>query len=157
MFVNFKNLPDNSRIWVYASEQSINTETQLEIGHTLENFLNEWSHHGNSLTSSYKFFQNRFLVVGIDQSFNPTGGCSIDKLQNLILKIDSNYGLNFFERMNVYVQLSEKINCFHASKLKDNTNINSQTLFYNLNISTKKELNTLLIPIKDGWCSRYLN
>ena len=89
MFVDFKNLPDASKIWVYGSEQNINSDTQIEIGNILKNFLNDWSHHGNTLTSSYEFIENRFLVIGIDQSFKPTGGCSIDKLQNLILKIDS--------------------------------------------------------------------
>ena len=73
MFVDFTNLPDDSKIWVYGSEQNISSDTQNEIGNILENFLNDWSHHGNTLTSSYEFIENRFLVIGIDQSFNPTG------------------------------------------------------------------------------------
>ena len=64
---------------------------------------------------------------------------------------DNYYNINYDDIKVVNTIIGQ---LFH---LKDNTNINSQTLFYNLNISTKKELNTLLIPIKDGWCSRYLN
>ena len=157
MFVDFKNLPDDSKIWVYGSEQNINSDTQIEIGNILENFLNDWSHHGNTLTSSYEFIENRFLVIGIDQSFNPTGGCSIDKLQNLILKIDNTYGFNFYQRLNVFVKIDDKIECIKSSELKDNISVDKNSFFYNLNITTKQELNSWLIQIKDGWCSRFLN
>tara|TARA_B100001250_G_scaffold116909_1_gene99175 strand:- start:418 stop:891 length:474 start_codon:yes stop_codon:yes gene_type:complete len=157
MFVEFKNLSDNSRILIYASETIISEDIQNIIGNKLKVFFKEWYHHGKPLTSSFNFLYNRFLVLGLDESKNPTGGCSMDKLQNLILGIDNFYKFNFFERMNVFVKIDNKTRCIHFSNLSNYNGISKETLFFNLNISNKKDLDNWLIPIKDGWCSRFLN
>ena len=157
MFVEFQKLSDNSRILIYASETIISEETQNIIGNKLKAFFDEWYHHGKPLTSSFNFFYDRFLVLGLDESKNPTGGCSMDVLQNLILEIDNLYKFNFYERMNVFVKIDNKIQCIHSSNLSNYNSISKETLFFNLNISNKKDLDNWLIPIKDGWCSRFLN
>mgnify|MGYP003346403969 CR=1 FL=1 len=90
MFVNFQKLPEESRIWIYGAQDVISSENQKLISDKIIDFLNNWSHHGKPLTSSFTFIKNRFLVIGLDESKNPTGGCSMDTLQNLILDIDLN-------------------------------------------------------------------
>ena len=157
MFVEFQDLSDNSRIWVYASETIIPKDIQSIVGSKLTNFLNEWYHHGKPLTSSFNFLHNRFLVIGLDETINPTGGCSMDVLQNLILELDNLYKFNFYERMNVFIKLDNKITCVHSNQLSSYDNVSKETLFFNLNISNKKDLNTWIIPIKNGWCNRFLN
>ena len=64
---------------------------------------------------------------------------------------------NFYERMNVFVKIDNKIQCIQSSNLSNYNSISKETLFFNLNISNKKDLDNWLIPIKDGWCSRFLN
>ena len=84
MFVNFQKLPEESRIWVYGAQDIISSENQELISDKIFAFLSNWSHHGKPLTSSFTFIKNRFLIIGLDESKNPTGGCSMDTLQNLI-------------------------------------------------------------------------
>ena len=76
MFVNFQKLPEESRIWTGAQDV-ISSENQKLISDKIIDFLNNWSHHGSPLTSSFTFIKNRFLVIGLDESKNPTGGCSL--------------------------------------------------------------------------------
>ena len=157
MFVEFQNLSNNSRIWIYGSDKIISEDIQKIIGIKFKDFLNNWYHHGKPLTASYDFLHNRFLVIGLDESKNPTGGCSIDGLQKLILEIDNFYKFNFYERMNIFVKVDNKIVCIHSSNIGTFNGISEETLFFNLNISNKKDLSNWLIPIRDGWCKRFLN
>jgi len=157
MFVDFDLLPDDSRIWVYGSEKELSNDIQLKISSTLQAFLDKWSHHGKPLTCSLKILENRFLIIGLDESINFTGGCSMDSLQNLVIEIDDFFKLNFYERLNVFVLLGEKIKCVHSSNLKENSSISKETFFYDLNISKKIDLQKWLIPIHDGWCYRFLD
>ena len=156
MFVNFQKLPEESRIWVYGAEDIISSENQELISDKIFAFLNNWSHHGKPLTSSFTFIKNRFLIIGLDESKNPTGGCSMDTLQNLISDLDNTFKLNFYERMNVFVLNQGEINCIHASKLNHFPEINLKTLFYNLNIFKKGDMKDWIIPIEMGWCKRFL-
>ena len=61
------------------------------------------------------------------------------------------------ERMNIFVKVDNKIECIHSSNIGTFNGISEETLFFNLNISNKKDLSNWLIPIKDGWCKRFLN
>ena len=72
MFVEFQKLSNNSRIWIYGSDKIISEDIQKIIGIKFKDFLNNWYHHGRSLTASYDFLHNRFLVIGLDESKNPT-------------------------------------------------------------------------------------
>ena len=112
MFVNFQKLPEESRIWVYGAQDIISSENQELISDKIFAFLSNWSHHGKPLTSSFIFIKNRFLIIGLDESKNPTGGCSMDTLQNLISDLDNTFKLNFYERMNVFVLNQMKLIVF---------------------------------------------
>ena len=65
MFVNFQKLPEESRIWIYGAQDVISSENQKLISDKIIDFLNNWSHHGKPLTSSFTFIKNRFLVIGL--------------------------------------------------------------------------------------------
>ena len=57
-------------------------------------------------------------------------------------------------RLNVYCKIDGEIECIPYLNLKGN--VDSYTLFYDLTIQKKEDLNTYLKSIKDGWCSRLL-
>ena len=155
MYIDFNQLPENSRLWVYGSSRKIHEEDKLKIHKIIVPFLQKWQHHGKSLTSSYTILNNHFLIVGLDESINPTGGCSMDGLQNIILKID--YNFNFFERLNVFLFLENEVKCISSKDLNQLTEVDQDTFIFNLNIEKKQEIKDWLIPIRDSWCKRFLN
>ena len=48
----------------------------------------------------------------------------------------------------------EKIHCIPSVKLSEFAN--SDTLFYDLTIQTKKDLTNFLKPISEGWCKNLI-
>ncbi len=156
MYIDFNKLAENSRLWVYGSSRVFKEADKVEIQNVIVPFLQKWSHHGKSLTCSYTILNNHFLIVGLDESINPTGGCSMDGLQKIILEIDQNFNFNFFERLNVFLFLENKVSCVSSKDLNQITGINQDSLIFNLNIEIKQEIKDWLIPIKDTWCNRFL-
>lgn len=157
MYIDFNQLAENSRLWVYGSSKIIKEADKEEIHNIIFPFLQKWDHHGKSLTCSYTILNNHFLIVGLDESINPTGGCSMDGLHKIILEIDQNFAFNLFERLNVFLFLENKVKCVASKNLNLITGIDQDSLIFNLNIEKKQEINDWLIPIKDTWCKRFLN
>ncbi|MDA9325547.1 hypothetical protein N9Q36_02390 [Flavobacteriales bacterium] len=157
MFIDFKNISDNSRLWIYGSAKVLTSDIQISISKKIISFLNSWVHHGNSLTCSFTILHERFIVIALDEDINQTGGCSMDGLQKLILKIDEDFCLDLYNRLNVFINAKNKITCINSNMLKTNYDITEDSLFFDLNISKKKDLSSWLIPIKKGWCKRFLD
>jgi len=157
MFVDFKNISDNSRLWIYGSAKVLTSDIQFSISKKITSFLNSWAHHGKSLTCSFTILYDRFIVIALDEDINQTGGCSMDGLQKLILKIDDDFSLDLYNRLNVFINTENKITCINSNMLNANNDITEDSLFFDLNISKKKELSNWLIPIKKGWCKRFLD
>ena len=157
MFIDFKNISDNSRLWIYGSAKVLTSDIQFSISKKITSFLNSWAHHGKSLTCSFTILYDRFIVIALDENINQTGGCSMDGLQKLILKIDDDFSLDLYNRLNVFINTENKITCINSNMLNANNDITEDSLFFDLNISKKKELSNWLIPIKKGWCKRFLD
>ena len=157
MYIDFNQLPENSRLWIYGSSRIIHEEDKVKIHKIIFPFLQNWQHHGKTLSSSYTILNNHFFIIGLDETINPTGGCSMDGLQNIILKIDHNFNFNFFERLNVFLFLKNEVKCISSKDLNQITDLDQNSLIFNLNIEKKQDINGWLIPIRDSWCKRFLN
>ncbi len=137
MYIDFNHLAENSRLWVYGSSRIIKEADKVEIHNIIVPFLQKWNHHGKSLTCSYTILNNHFLIVGLDESINPTGGCSLDGLQKIILEIDHNFNFNLFERLNVFLFLENKVKCVSSKDLNQIIVVDQDSLIFNLNIEKK--------------------
>ena len=99
MFVEFQNLSNSSRIWIYGSDKIISEDIQKIIGIKFKDFLNNWYHHGKPLTASFDFLHNRFLVIAVNEKYNPIGGCSIDYSLQLVKDISKTIDNNLLDRL----------------------------------------------------------
>ena len=84
MRVDFKNMPDNSRIWIYQSDRDLNESEISIIDDKTTTFLDSWQAHGKNLECSYSIIYRRFIVIAVNENINPIGGCSIDYSLQLI-------------------------------------------------------------------------
>ena len=89
MYVDFENLNDDSRIWVYQSSREFNTQEINSIKEKLIDFVNEWTRHGDDLKASFEIKYNHFIILAVDESFNQVSGCSIDASTHIFKEFEN--------------------------------------------------------------------
>ena len=88
MFTEYKNLPNNSRVWIYQSNREF---TQKEVEFITEKatvFINNWTRHGDDLKGSFTIKYHQFLVLAVDENFNNVSGCSIDASVRFVRQLE---------------------------------------------------------------------
>jgi hypothetical protein len=151
MLADFHGLPEESRIWLYACEKALTQSQQDYILNIISEELKGWNAHQQPLTAGVTILENHFIVVSLDENKNGASGCSIDTLQNTIQKIEKELTFSLMNRLNVFCKIEDEIMCIPSFKL--GSVADKDTLFYDLTILTKIDLNTYLKPIREGWCA----
>jgi hypothetical protein len=90
--VPFDTLPDASRVWIFASDRPLKEEGSAALMKAVDAYLPDWKAHGMPLTVASQLLDDRFLVVGVDQSTAGASGCSIDGLFRLLRSVESRVG-----------------------------------------------------------------
>lgn len=78
--VKFDQLPDQSRVWVFASDRPLEGDDAGVLLEEVDRFLARWQAHGAPLRSARDWRENRFLAIGVDPAADQASGCSIDGL-----------------------------------------------------------------------------
>jgi len=90
--IPFGELPDDARIWVFGSSDSISTDAQKEMLSAVDAWLDDWKAHGDPLVCAREWRDGRFLVVGVDQRTAGASGCSIDALFHVLKGLETTLG-----------------------------------------------------------------
>ena len=101
MIKDFKDLPDDSRLWIYQSNRKLSEEEIGIIEPKIIDFLKQWTAHGKELDAGYEIKYNRFIVLGLNQENASASGCSIDASVNFIQSLEKEFGINLMDKMNV--------------------------------------------------------
>ena len=125
MLVEFENISDNSRVWIYASPILLNNENQTYISKLLSNHIDNWQAHQVSLTSAFTILENHFIVIALDENIASASGCSIDNLQHKIQEIENYLAVSLTNRLNVFCIVGDKIKCIPSSELSKFANKNT--------------------------------
>src|SRR5690606_30197059 len=116
MFVEFNELSDTARVWIYQANRSFTEEEIVEIKEKAQDFITQWTVHGENLRASYELRYKRFLIFALDQEFNVPSGCSIDASVRFIQQLENEYNVDLLDKMNVR---SEE----HTSELQSRENL----------------------------------
>jgi len=154
MLADFNTLPEEARIWIYASENALTEDQQSHILTYITEHLKGWNAHKVPLTAGVTILENHFIVVALDEGKNGASGCSIDTLQKTIQELEKELSISLMNRLNVFCRIDNEIQCIPSFKLESMAK--ADTPFYDLTILTKSDLNTYLKPISEGWCSSFL-
>ncbi|MDA1226317.1 MAG: ABC transporter ATPase, partial [Bacteroidetes bacterium] len=71
MKVEFDKIPDESRIWIYQSNLDFTESDVNVINSKSDLFVDNWMSHNKDLQASFKILNNRFLVIAVNEKFNP--------------------------------------------------------------------------------------
>lgn len=161
MYVDFNELPDTARIWVYQSDQEL-TPVQIEdMKMALKDFVNDWTRHGQDLKGSFAILHNHFIVIGVDEAFNEVSGCSIDASTHVFKRFEKQFGIDLFNKLNTAFRSGEHINVVNMSEfqkfVRENRITEDTTVFNNM-VQTKGELaHSWEMPAAKSWHGRYFN
>ena len=160
MLVDFSELPDNARIWIYQSNRNFTDAELSEIETDLSEFLREWTAHGADLRAGYELRYKRFIVIGLDQRMAGASGCSIDASVHFVQQLEQRYGVELLDRMNVSFKQGEYITYKPLKdfkrRAKDRAG-NSHTIVFNNLVATKGEyLEHWEVPAAESWHSRFV-
>lgn len=160
MYTDFKNLPEDARVWVYQCNRSFTEEEQKLLHTQLEDYLNQWKVHGKSLLSAFELRYNRFIVIGALPDAHGVGGCSLDSLARFIQDLEVQYGVTLLDRMNVSYRQGEHIaykNLADFKKMVKDKAVSAQTIVFNNLVNTKMEYEeNWEVPLEDSWHNRFL-
>src|SRR5947207_1563002 len=90
--VEFEELPDSSRTWVFGSDRTLDAAQSKALLTEVDRFLPQWKAHGSDLTVGRDWKYARFLTVAVDQSTAGASGCSIDGLFRTLKSLEGRVG-----------------------------------------------------------------
>lgn len=144
MFVDFDQMPINSRIWIYQANRELTANESNKAAYFLKNALESWNAHGAPLSASFKIEHSRFIIVALDESQNMASGCSIDASTHWLKELGTDFNIDFFDRSLTFIkdQKVESVSIFKLKKSVEEAIISSETEVFNNNITTLPELRT---------------
>lgn len=160
MLVDFNELPDHSRIWIYQSNRGFSEGELQELEQSLTEFLKQWTAHGSDLHAGFEIKYNRFIVIGLDQSNASASGCSIDTSVHFIQGLEQRFQVELLDRMNVSFKQGEYVaykSLQDFKKMAKEKAVSPNTIVFNNLVTTKQEyLDSWEVPASESWHSRFV-
>ena len=145
----------NPRIMIYPSSRVLKSEEIQVISERINIFLSDWTTHGELLSASFRIERNQFLIIFIDEENAKAGGCSVDSLTSMIRDIDTEFGLDFLNRMKVSYIENEEIKTI--KKGIKNSSIPQNIEVFDFAKETYNDyLFGFLLPLEKSWAKIYL-
>jgi len=161
MFVEYKDLPDNSRVWIYQSDRELTAEEIDFISLNAKQFIEQWTRHGDDLQGSFTIKYNQFLVLAVDEGFNNVSGCSIDASVHFVQELEKALNIDMMNKMNISFKDGDHINIVKMNAFKDyvkQNKVDVNTVVFNNMVATKDELeNQWEVPASQSWHQRFFN
>jgi hypothetical protein len=160
MYTAYKNLPNNSRVWIYQSDREFSENEIKFIEEKAEDFINQWTRHGDDLKGSFTIKYNQFLVLAVDESFNNVSGCSIDSSVRFIQQLQNELQLDLMNKMNISFKDNNNINIVKLAdfqRFAKEKKITTETIVFNNMVNTKEDFeNNWEVSAKQSWHKRFL-
>ncbi|MDG1528190.1 MAG: ABC transporter ATPase [Polaribacter sp.] len=161
MFTAYKNLPNNSRVWMYQSDRVFTNQEIDLIAIKATAFIEQWTRHGDNLKGSFTIKYNQFLVLAVDEGFNNVSGCSIDASVRFVKELENELQIDLMNKLNVSFKDGNNINIVKLAdfqKFAKEQRITKETIVFNNMVQTKEEVeNNWEIPASESWHNRFIN
>ena len=160
MLVNFQDLPDTSRVWIYQCNRSFSDVENNEISQKISEFLTSWTAHGADLNAGFEIKYKRFIVIALDQEMNPATGCSIDASVKFIQELETDYEVDLMDKMNVSYKQGDYVaykTLTDFKKMAKDKAVSKNTIVFNNLVNSKAEyLEFWEVPASESWHSRFV-
>lgn len=161
MHIPFEHLPDNARIWVYSANRSLNAQEQELISKGLSSFIHAWQSHQVDVKASFIIKNDRFIIIGSDESSHGVSGCGIDKSVHQMQELEKTLDISLLDKSFVYFELQGQLTSIPFTEIRkqvETGRVSHSTLFFNTLLNTKGQLESQFkIPASEGWVKKYLS
>lgn len=161
MLVDFKSLPDSSKVWIYQANRSFSASEIEEINSKLDVFIANWTAHGSDLKAGFDIRYKRFIILALDQDLQAATGCSIDASVHFIQGLEKDYNVDLMDKMNVSYKQGEFIaykNLTDFRIMAKQKAVSKNTIVFNNLVTNIAELNeNWEVPASDSWHNRFLS
>ncbi|MCC4213791.1 ABC transporter ATPase [Leeuwenhoekiella parthenopeia] len=159
MLIPFQDLAKNSRLWIYQSDRKFTEEELPKLNQELSVFLEQWTAHGADLNAAFEIKYDRFIVIGLDQSFNAASGCSIDAQVRFIQKLEAAYEVSLLDKMNVTYIQNDRLHfkpLADFKKMAKDGAVGKNTIVFNNLVNTVEEYEEHWeVPAIESWHNRF--
>ncbi len=160
MFIPFDSMPGHSRLWIYQANRTLTANDKEHLLPGLRDLCEDWSAHGIPLHTSFTLQFDLFVILAVDEQQQGASGCSIDGSVRYLKSVQSQLGLDFFDRTQTAFLVDGKITLYPIRELKtlfENNTLSEVSIAFNNAISIKSEWEThWKVPAKNSWLKRYL-
>jgi hypothetical protein len=92
--VPFTAMPDDARLWVFASERPLSAAEQATLLRQVDGFLAGWAAHGVPVVGARELRDGHFLLIASDEAASGVSGCSIDSLFHALAGVEQDLGID---------------------------------------------------------------
>ena len=154
-------LSDSSRVWVYTSSRVFTSSEVAEMNRVFSDFVSGWTAHDQRLRADYQIYENRFVILSVDESLAGASGCSIDKSVNLMKNLGSELNIDFFDRMLFsYIDDNGEVQVVSSTaftQLHKEGVITDDTIVFNPLVKTLAQVKSdFQVKLKDSWHSNFV-
>ncbi|HLS95461.1 MAG TPA: hypothetical protein VK017_07860 [Sphingobacterium sp.] len=144
------------RVWIYQSSRFLTDEEVAVVTDILQEFVSQWTAHGNQLAGSFEVKYHLFIILQVDEEKAMVTGCSIDKSVHLLKKIEATLGVSLFDRLNIAYR-DQNMNIQIASRdeferLVTAGIVDQRTVVFNNMVTSAEDLTDKWeVPISESW------
>ncbi|MEP7320738.1 MAG: hypothetical protein ABI761_02425 [Saprospiraceae bacterium] len=160
MWIEFDQLPEDARIWIFSIDGEMQADKHSALKEALKDFILDWTSHQQSLKASASIIDDRFIIIGLDQSQYGASGCSIDKLMRLIQNLELKTGLSLLLKNKIAIQHLDKVQWKTVAEIKQakmEGTLDEESVYFDTMIdSVFLFKNHWIKPLNEGWLSKKL-
>ena len=160
MFVDYTEISEDAKVWIYPSNRKFYPAEILEIEQKIKTFVENWKKEDENFKVSYQFLYNRFIVLIADDENVTVTNSDIDASVSFILELQETYKVELLDKMNVCFKQGEFVQYKELKdfkKLVKNRAVTAKTIIFDNLITNNHDFkNFWEIPIEESWYNRFL-
>ena len=106
--VPFERLPDDARLWVFASDRELSGDAEAAVFGAVDDFSARGRRTGFP-SCARDWRDNRFLAIGVDVNAENASGCSIDGLFRALQRLEQSVGSRLVGGGRVFYRTADGI------------------------------------------------
>jgi hypothetical protein len=160
MFVDYNDISDDAKVWVYPSSRKFYATEIPEIEQKIKTFIEGWKLEDENFKVSYQFLYNRFIVFIADGENSTISNTDIDTSVSFILELQEIYKVALLDKMNVCFKQGEFVQYKELKdfkKLVKKRAVTAKTIVFDNLITNNNDFkHNWEVPIEESWYNRFL-